>query len=251
MNLTQIFQGLRNSITRYPKEYAEGRARQDALAPYPTARDALAALADDSPLGRDERGQLVLALVTEQQQAGHQLWQAMLLVAFERMIRNLRRRLGRDKDEDRDQDVLVAFLEAIKRLPPAERMPYPMLALRRATARRVYAARRPTQEEPKTKPFDEETHPCDPFTRATPAGVVEASAEEAARVMREGGGADELRDVVLATFAGESTLKEYVCRTYGAADDRTRAAAYERLCSARRRLRGRLRARQAPQHAPA
>ena len=247
MNLTVAMEGLRNSISRYTKAYAEGRARHAVLQPYPTARAALEALADESPLTPDERGELVLALVTEQQQVGHPVWQAMLVASFERMLRKLRRRMGPDEDEDLDQDVLVHFLEAVKTLPPAERIAYPLLTLRRSTARGAYAAARGARQEPEASSFDEETHPCDPFTAATPEGVLEASAAEAERVLREGGGGDELRDVVLATFAGESTLKAYVDRTHGTASDVARAAAYERLRSARRRLRARLHLRQEAQ----
>jgi DNA-directed RNA polymerase specialized sigma24 family protein len=245
MGLTLIFEGLKRSIGRYDDEYQRGRARQGALAPHRTARAVLDALAAGSPLSVIERGEVVVALVTEQQQVGHPLWQAMLVATFEPMLRKLRRRLGPANDEDLDQEVFVHFFEAIKALPEDERTAYAALALRRATARGAFTSVRRAQRELPATSLDDEVESPDPFAQAILEAVVEASAAEAARVLRGGGGGDELRDIVLTSFAGESTLKEYVCQRYGAASDAVRAAAYGRLVRARHRLQIRLRAEQA------
>jgi hypothetical protein len=241
MDLATIIVALRNSVGRYAKEYAEGRARQDALAPYAKASAALAALAPSSSLGIDERSRLVLALVAEQQHKPHALWQAMLTVAFEPMLRRLRRRLSQLADEDLDQEVLVEFFAAVHALPPAERVVFPLLATRRTTERGVFTAVKTTRQVPVAERFDEETFPGNPFFVETMDALLDAAAEEAARVHHTGGGGEELRDVVLATFSREASLKAYVERTYAVASEAQRSAAYERLRSARRRLRARLR----------
>jgi hypothetical protein len=215
--------------------YQGARGRHAPLAPFPEVSALLAALDLRSSLSDEDRRDLVAALATEAQREPHPLWQSLLLVAFTPMLRRLRSRLEKPDSEELDQRVLFAFLTAVRLIAPG---PHTALALRWRTEKELFAPLRKRRRAPETFPFDEERcaidiHEVEAEGRAAVAEVarfVESTCDQ------------ELVDVFLATTAGDLGLKEYVARTYTGRTKKGLAAEYNRLCRARLRLAGELRA---------
>ena len=97
----------------------------------------------------------------------------------------LRKHLGRFKDTERDQRVLVAFVEAIDDIDAGS---YASVALQRATYKALFADRDAMDEE--SVPFDEELH-----TPTSPDGMTVAEIRvEAAWAARRAERAEALLD---------------------------------------------------------
>jgi hypothetical protein len=234
----------KTTLARPSRIYEAARPRHRALAPYETPASLLSALTRSAPpLDVLERDALIAALVTENQRAPQPIWQSLLLVAFERMLFRLRRRLGgRRDDEDLDQRVLLAFLNALRSVRVSS---YVALGIRWAAEGEVFASRRAELRAPEIKLFDDDTYLGDPFGVDAHA---RASAEEVVRIVEAEGG-EELLRVLLATRAGDESLTKYVAREYADRTQAERAAAYDRLQIARSRIVDEVRARLAPRTA--
>ena len=227
-----VLEGIKKEAGRGFSEYAEAHARVPELAPYTTAVDLVAAMTAPSFVSSPHAAPLVAALVVEAQRSRSRLWTSLLVTAFSRMLMRLRVRLGQPKDDERDQTVLLAFLDAVRTIRPSA---HAARGLRLSTFRAVFDAARIRRAEPIGEELDEERHALETF-RADES----AEASEIVRIIAAEGG-DELLDVLLATRAGDETLLAYVTRT--CADPGARAAEYERLKRARQNLEQNLRAR--------
>ena len=243
MSFAIVFDGLKKSVSKFNAQYAEGHARQSVLTPYPSASELLAALKMSSPLSLEARDAITLALIAEQQRQAHPLWQTLLLAAFEPMLRRLRGRLGRCKDGELDQRVVMAFLEAaqeISLIHPPERA---AMHLRRATENAVFRGMRSDRREAAHAEFEEESHPCDPHAMSEQAAAL-AMKEIAALVAKEGNG-EEILKALVATRGGDESLKQYVARTQpelsGAERERVYSRLQQQVLRTTKRLRTRLR----------
>ena len=214
MALKHVFEEATKATTRFAAEYAEGRSRQPALAPYDEAPAVLAALDPGSGMGSADRAAIVGALLCEHRREAHPLWQSMLLAAFEPMLRRLRHAAGPKGDPDLDQEVVYAFLQALGSVSTDSG--YAPRALRWATRGVVF----------------------DPF-----ADGEAAAAERLARLFAGAGIGGELAEMLLATIGGDEPLKDYADRRAASQDDRRRAAAYDRLVRDRLRAVARIRTR--------
>ena len=238
--LTRSLAQIKTTLSRPSTLYAAARPRHRALAPYETPLSLLAAFTRATPaLDVLERDALLGALVTENNRAPAPLWQSLLLAAFERMLLRIRRRLGRPRDEDLDQRVLLAFLNALRSVRASS---YVALAIRWATEGEVFAGRRAERKAPKMAPFDDDRYVGDPFGVDAHA---RAAAAEVVRIVEEQGDG-EILAVLLATRATDESLSHYVAREYADRTDEERAAAYYRLRMARARVVGEVRARLDP-----
>src|SRR5579883_3051333 len=114
MSLSLVLDSVAHEVQRHAAAFSEGRERHPALAPYESAAQLLAALSRTSRLDDDARDALLVCVVTEAQRGRSPLWQSILLAAFAPLLRRLRARLRRPKDEDLDQLVLVSFLDLVR-----------------------------------------------------------------------------------------------------------------------------------------
>jgi hypothetical protein len=112
MHMNHTFRSLRSTLPRYTTEFTRAAARHAALAPFVDAAAALGALDRASDLASEERDAIVRAFVAERQSGGHPLWPAMLLLAFEPVLRKLGKRVDARDDEDVEQLLVAALLEA-------------------------------------------------------------------------------------------------------------------------------------------
>jgi hypothetical protein len=238
MSLHTTLEATRTEAVRHASRgttYEAARGRWAPLAAFPEPNALLAALDLRSSLAEGDRRDLVTALATEAQRAPHPLWQSLLLVAFSPMLRRLRSRLGKPGSEELDQRVLFAFLSAVREITPGS---HTALALRWRTEKELFAPLRKQRQAPETFPFEEGKHAIDlhEVEAADKAAVAEVARFVESTCDRE------LVDVFLATTAGDLGLKEYVARTYTGRTKKGLAAEYNRLCRARLRLAGDLRA---------
>jgi hypothetical protein len=236
----KTFLVLAKTLPSFASAYAAGRARRPALAPYPAAGDVRAAVRKDPPLSYAERGAIVHALITEDRESGHQLWQTLLLLCFEPMLTRRRARMGKRGDEDRDQLILLSFLEAVKAYPLHADPAFAAHALRLGTEDALSTNTRRTGERLDAVPFDESLHGYDVIAWHRPG---DAASREVERVLAQGGEeADVLRLVVETSLEGQ-TLQEYVEETFATLPPAHRARTYLRLSRARQRVLGELRTR--------
>ena len=149
---------LQPEVCRHAAHYETHRPDCLALAPYATADALLAAVRLSSPIGYGERVAITVALVQAQQRKPHPLWQGILICAYAPMLWRLRGRLGRPSDDGLDQEVVVAFLEAIAAIDlPSEAGRIPMY-LRQRTTRIVATGLRRKRRDAALELFDEETY---------------------------------------------------------------------------------------------
>jgi hypothetical protein len=257
--LERIIQALHITVARHPEELVRGQARQPLLAPYKDAGAVLAA-ARCGKLPHDERAALVRALIEEHQRHPHALWQAMLTIVFAPTLTWIRRTVAIElRKDDLDQDLLVAFYEALERLPPARTLTWPFLAVRRATARPIFrsvtaAGRQRGLVALLEREEDPDEREDDPDRDLTPPGLVDYGAEDrvaaslddrarlaAAREVARG--SRELEEVIEATEDSQTSLREHVDVTYADEPREVRDEHYERLRRAQRRLETAARAR--------
>jgi hypothetical protein len=209
VNLTTIIHSERITIRRHESHYQSVREGEPAFAPYATTTALLESLSTESPLDLEQRQPIVRAAILASQRSRHPLWAAVLLCAFEPMLRNLRARVNpsspicaSDRDE-LDQQVVVAFLETIRAARVDGEEPV-FAAVRRRTAYRLFGSVRADREFAEMVSFDELSPECAPNVHADPGPFVQVLAREVAEIMakREGGA-----DVALS-LAGAETLAE-------------------------------------------
>ncbi len=177
-------------------------------------------------------------IVTELQRSSSALWQSLLLASFTPTLIRLRARLGRSPCPDLDQSVIVAFLEAARGLTFRA---YVARNLYLVTQASLFAARKRERRAPEMRELDEETYlPQGELFRVE--AHERATAAEVLRIIEAEGGA-ELRELLLATFDKQQSVRELVDRVYAGQDDRARARAGKRLLRARMKVLTKLRAR--------
>jgi hypothetical protein len=226
MNLPRTLDAIKKETLRNRKLLRDASARIPVLARYESPETLLAALDLASPIVREERDALLEAITSEAQLSPRTFWSSLLLVAFAPMLLRLRARLGRAPDEDFDQTVLVAFVGAVKSVRPGH---YTAIALRWATEKAVFAARRAEQRIPVCREFEEERYAPDVF--GTVAEQRAAAAEVVRAVEAELG--DEMLEALLTRRAGNDSLRAHVTRTHAGKSASARDAEYERLLRAR------------------
>jgi hypothetical protein len=253
---------LRNALasSRFGAELARARGLHLALARYTTAQHVLDALSQDSELTNAERDGIVLALVTEHLRTRHPLWQTLLLVAYEPMLRSIARRTLGARRDDALQGALCAFLEAVGKVkldhPPA----LLSLHLRHATERDAFGQNKPLLDHTKEAKraaragrltlVTEKDAPSSLPARPQMISLQDARRERAPDDLHEiieredqmrrivealldlfGNEADarEVLEVLLVARSGRPALVEYVDTTYPELGPAKRNAVYARL----------------------
>jgi hypothetical protein len=234
MPIEKTIRSMAATLARVPAAYTGARARLPELAPHATPKDAARGL----EYGRPGREALVAAILTEHQRTPHPIWHSILIVACERTLVRLRKRMSRNPhDEDRDQDVLLGFLEAMRTVRVDA---YALLALKMLTKAHAFGIVETEQRMKKERAdFNDDRFTQNPF--ATPTFDKVAAAEIMHLVETRGGA--ELLKAIVATEANDEPLAEYVDRTYADRTPEERVSAYDRLWAARSKVLAELRRR--------
>src|SRR5258707_940155 len=112
MQFATIMKSIRRSVEQFPRQYAEGRARQLALVPFAAAPHVVSFLGKLST-NHDERARVLAAVLEEHRDGRKQVWQAILVTSFAPLLFVVRQAFEDPEDDDLNQIVLLAFLEAI------------------------------------------------------------------------------------------------------------------------------------------
>lgn len=165
MALSNVFDSLQAQLPRFESHYAKTHARSTTLRSFATTTSLVEALDQKSPVTQATRYAIVGEVVAEHRAHPHPVWPALLVLAFAPMLQRLRTRVGgRPADADRDQRVIIAFLEAIKSVGVENAGAFATVALRRTTERAVFGQKTEESNEPTFESFSEHKHtPCDPF----------------------------------------------------------------------------------------
>jgi hypothetical protein len=210
MTTASLLQGFGHTVRTHDAAYQRAREREATLAPHPTAGALFDALDSRSALDWSARGVLLRVIVLEYQRGRHPLWYALAARGLEPMLANLcARSRGRDAHE-RDQELHVAFAEALGRLRVArEGGPvFPLMTLRRALERALFPRRTDDEEQ-----LDEESA----FRRIRrrkqaphedPPQFVHVLALEVGELLARRSGSDD----AVRVLAGAETLAEQVER---------------------------------------
>jgi hypothetical protein len=167
MAISNTVQSMRKSLSRRGAELAKMQARRAELARFANLEALLEAVDPDSALSNAERGRVLAALVAEHQTHGGELAQSVLVVALERSLTATRARLRHMRDEELDQVVLHAFLEALALAGMRSAGSYVAVSLALETKRIVKRMMRPAREAPRALPYEEKEHEaCDRPGRA-------------------------------------------------------------------------------------
>ncbi len=244
MGFAIVFEGLKKSVSKYAAVYEAARAEHAPLAAYATVPELLAALNLSSPLAYEERDAITLALIAAQQKKAHPLWPTLLLAAFEPMLRRLRSRIRGVDDEEIEQRIVLAFLEAAQDValhrPPSRAA----LHLRCETERAVFASLRSDQVAAEARGMGMAIDRIpDPRTDELPGDSEPLAAEELKRVVAEEANGEELHDMLLATIGCDEPLRTYIARTRPELSPEEARATYLRLQRQRHRILIRIRAR--------
>jgi hypothetical protein len=225
---------LRPTLSKFPAEYARGRAAQAPLSAFASPLELLAALGLASSLTNEARDAITLALITEHQRAAHPLWQSLLLVAYEPMLAGVRKRLH-DK-RDAEARIVLAFLEAIAKVSLAHPPSLLALDLRRSVERSVFGTGAAAREEPEMISFEGARK-----KQGAESPEAHLEIEEQKRLLLAeveatfGPEAPEVLHVLLRARTGREQLAALVAELYPGLTSKQRAAAYERLQRLRRR----------------
>jgi hypothetical protein len=239
--LNPLFEGLAKSVRHHAARYRLEQPRLAPLAPYPDVATLAKALAPDSPLDKEIRATIVLALVELQGAAPHPLWSSLLALAFAPMLRRLRKRIGRPRDEDLDQKVLMEFIDATTRVPRTTRSWHVAICLRRETEHRVFDHVRRDLETPTLEEFDDDhdvVWTMGEMLDRHGADRLDAALDEIPN--------PETRALVVATALLEEPLGEYVERMFPDLSFTEQLATAERLRRERSNAIAQLAARKRP-----
>jgi hypothetical protein len=238
MSLSSTLEQIKKSLGRADHAYAEGRARQPALAPFESPSAVLAAVDRGSPLTVAQRDAVLLCLLDEVKRTPRALWQSLLLVAFAPMLMRFRKGLRRPGCENLDQRVLVAFLETARSFPHTT---YVQRNLRLGTRARIIAARHREERGSDLELFDDDTYAADVFAGSTPTHL-KAETAEVIRIIEATGG-QALRDALLARIESDATMKAYVDQEHPELGARQRDLLCDRLRRAEQAVLRKVRAR--------
>ncbi len=225
---------LKPTLSKFPAEYARGRAAQGALSALASPDEILAALALASGATPATRDAITLALIAEHQRASHPLWQSLLLVAYEPMFAGVRKRLY-DK-RDADARIVCAFLEAIEKISLAHPPSLLALDLRRAVERSVFGTDAAAREEPEmvslegARSMQSDANPETQVALEEQKRLLLAELDELF-----GAEAPDVLHVLLRARTGREQLVALVAELYPDSTSKERASAYERLQRLRRR----------------
>jgi hypothetical protein len=232
----KTIESLKPTLSKFPAEFARGRAARQALAPFASPDDVLAALAQSACTSRQARDAITLALVAEHQERGGPLWQSILLVAYEPMLAGVWGRL-RDR-KDAESRLVVGFLEAIGKLsldpPPA----LVALDLRRATERAVFGPPSKWHADPETVSLGAVR--SEPAPERLEAEVerreqMHKIASELESLFGDPATARETLEVLLHARTGTEPLERFVAERHSRHGAQRRASVYARLQKQRAR----------------
>lgn len=231
MNASQRIEGCLRQAALHPLAFAEGRARQPALAGFEHPAAIVQALTARG-LGGEARNAIVAAIVAEARGGQAQPWQALLVAAFAPLVARLARRAEPAQREDAEMEATVALLEEAGRAKAGD---YTARSLRLAVERRVSVWCKRERRARAAECFDEEVHGA-----AEAHGSVERD-QVAAAVMAvcERASVPELAPALL----GAPTLAAWVARTLPGKSEGERRSEHRRLAAARTRVIRELRVR--------
>ncbi len=155
MSISLSLASIEQKLSQHNGQYATARTTRPALAAYATPTALLQALDAKATTTESERYALVAAIVAAHHAKPHAVWTSLLLLGFAPMLHRLR---GQFRDADRDQRVLLAFMEAIGSDAVVSAGSFATAAIRRATEKILFAPRALQELEPEGKPFDENKH---------------------------------------------------------------------------------------------
>jgi hypothetical protein len=145
MGQMDIWHGLESEVRAVGGRVAfeQARERHEALRDYPDLRTAAAAAAR---CRCEQRDAVVVALVAEHRATRDRMWSAAAALAMAPLLSSLVRALKNARGERNDEKsiVLLAFLEAVNQIGPADRI---TLRLYSETRRRALHARRASVED--------------------------------------------------------------------------------------------------------
>ncbi len=208
MGLDSIFQKLRRDADKNHVRYARAQTRSATLAPYRTSQELLAAFRVNSELNPAQRDGLTVALISEYQGEPHSLWSALLLLAYEPMVRGFAARLRNVEPEEACGRILAAFLEVVAKFPTSHIPAKVALSLQRRVAEKIFDPIR-RDSRTMTECYDE--------TRVHNARELFEAVNridrlvDVARVI--GADREETLDMLLATVVYRETMLSYVSRT--------------------------------------
>jgi hypothetical protein len=212
------------------------RSRHAALAPFTDVDAILAALKAGSSLTHAERGAIVHAIIEEQRARGGDFWQSLLCIAFEPALLKARRRATdttkksratSDEEELIDQELLFAFTKAMRLDSVADAGDYAPVALMNGTHRFFDRALRDERRRVRTKEIDYNKIQDD--TLADCQGTNDPEAEAKVQKLLGSTDSEMLRDVLMATVAGDESLGDYIKRRMPSLSEAERANVYQRL----------------------
>lgn len=134
---------------RHAARFEEGRARQDALAAYPTATALVEAIERDRKRDYERSEPVAQALIDEHRRDRDTLWSSLLLLLCKPLLLNLRDEIAGQAlpREEVDQLTLVSFAEAVSATAAAPRAGQTFSQLRTLTRRAVLRAVTAAQRE--------------------------------------------------------------------------------------------------------
>jgi hypothetical protein len=231
MSLSAVLASVPAAVRRHEATFQRARASEPAFAPYATAAALLESACLESALPIPERQAVVAAIVRQHQATRHPLWQAVLLRAFRPMLLTLHER-DRGTKEERDQRVLLAFLQTIATVSPTGPV---FVKVPWATARALFGAVRDEAGAVEEVFLDEGTPECVPSPHTDPQPFVACLAREVAeRLARRQGGEDIVRVLIGAETPAEQAERLHATST--AAGESSERASLECMRQRRKRV---------------
>jgi hypothetical protein len=221
-------------LARLGPVYEAAAVRHPVLASYPTIAALLPRLACRRAGRSAERNAIVCALIELARDRHSRLWSTLLLYAFLRMLRRIRRRLFGASAEMLSELLLVSFTEAVAEVDTLSDPNRIYMYVRQATRRRVFGAIR---DELAWLPFG---FGADADLEADPRSAGDRSLHGVWLRERYFTGA---RIELLATMGDHGALWRLVRLRYGKCTPSTQARIYRRLQKRRDRLVAHLRRR--------
>jgi hypothetical protein len=210
------------------------REREACFAPHPTASALFDAFEPRSALDWDARRVLLRLIVLEYQRARHPLWYALAARGLEPMLARLRARSRRRDAEERDQELHMAFADALGRLRVArEGGPvFPLMTLRRALERALFPKRTDDEAELEEESAFIRIRRRKQAPHEDPPQFVHVLAREVGELLVRRSGSDD----AVRVLAGAETLAEQVERR--STEDLTKACLEKRHRRALEAVRG-------------